>query len=144
MALLFLMALAMPMPLLMQLVTIIYDREDTENKTMAAMHAAVTQAQADGMSAVRADMTTVAACVEGSDKYDHCGGSSEHLGMEGHENMRHAAWPMLAKRMGWKSDDEGDLAGIFVPAEPAGGEFLQLLGEDIISRSFRDDKGLHD
>jgi hypothetical protein len=71
---------------------------------------AIEQAKAMGLRATFVDMTT--ACVDirppsglpSPGNSDFCDGCAGHPGIEGHRGMYEAAWPVMAKVMGWTDD----------------------------------------
>jgi hypothetical protein len=76
-----------------------------ENTTITGTQSAIKQAIAAGLKATFVDMQT--ACVDAdlhhADNSDDCDGCASHPGVQGHRGMYEAAWPVMAKVMGWQS-----------------------------------------
>jgi hypothetical protein len=76
-----------------------------ENATMEGTLSAVAQASAAGLRATFVDMrgACAGARLHQPDDSDQCDGCAGHPGIEGHRGMYEAAWPVMAKVMGWDS-----------------------------------------
>ena len=76
-------------------------------QTITGTQSAIKMAASHGLKATFVDMTT--ACVnddeaaDGPVNSDHCDGCAGHPGINGHRGMYEAAWPVMAKVMGWQS-----------------------------------------
>ena len=77
-----------------------------ENSTIVGTLSAIKMANVAGLNATFVDMQT--ACVDHMHDYagnngDGCDGCAGHPGIQGHRGMYEAAWPVMAKAMGWES-----------------------------------------